>query len=176
MHPRWRDHPRLVLREHRRWEVRCPDCQRSQDGARPIGIGIPIVNRFEAEGVVRNHAGTIPRGRRKTRTRPRTPLPLGGMRGRRGGRVAGIGLPGGRCDHVAVRLVVTFAARIVPDYQPTPTACARVGRPLSFHYWLKLRSRCWSSRYRVLDRIVQKTTRDVVELGFDIFGRCGWPQ
>jgi hypothetical protein len=50
--------PRLVHRGDGRWEVCCPDCERTQDQLFPIGIGIPIVSRLEAEGIVRNHAAT----------------------------------------------------------------------------------------------------------------------
>lgn len=51
-------HPRLVHRGDGRWEVCCLECARTQDDIQLIGIGIPIVSRLEAEGIVRNHATT----------------------------------------------------------------------------------------------------------------------
>jgi hypothetical protein len=50
--------PRLVHRGDGRWEVCCPGCERIQDQLFPIGIGIPIVSRIEAEAIVRNHTET----------------------------------------------------------------------------------------------------------------------
>jgi hypothetical protein len=49
-----RHHPKLVHRKDGRWEVRCLQCQRNQEQATPLGIGIPVVNRVEAEGIARN--------------------------------------------------------------------------------------------------------------------------
>jgi len=46
--------PRLVSRPDGRWEIRCPQCERMEDQS-PIGIGMPIANRIEAESIVRNH-------------------------------------------------------------------------------------------------------------------------
>ena len=51
-----RHDPRLLLRSDGRFEVRCLQCQRNGDlTALPVGIGIPITNRDEAEAIVRNH-------------------------------------------------------------------------------------------------------------------------
>jgi hypothetical protein len=52
-----RHSPRLVQRPDGRFEIRCPQCERMDDQARPIGIGMPIVNRIEAESIARNHGG-----------------------------------------------------------------------------------------------------------------------
>jgi hypothetical protein len=49
--------PLLVGLDDGRWEVQCPQCARSPANARPVGIGLAIVNRDEAEWIVRNHAG-----------------------------------------------------------------------------------------------------------------------
>lgn len=50
--------PRLLPRSDGRFEVRCLQCQRNGDlTALPVGIGIPITNRDEAEAIVRNHSG-----------------------------------------------------------------------------------------------------------------------
>ena len=51
----------LIGRADGRWEVQCPQCQRFGDQPRPIGIGMPIVNKAEAEGIFRNHAGPMSR-------------------------------------------------------------------------------------------------------------------
>jgi len=40
-----------------RYEVRCRDCERRVDRPLPIGIGVPIANRFEAESILKNHKG-----------------------------------------------------------------------------------------------------------------------
>ena len=47
--------PRLAHRLDGRFEVRCPQCESTMD-QRPLGIGMPITNRAEAEFMVRNHA------------------------------------------------------------------------------------------------------------------------
>ena len=47
--------PRLVQRPDGRWEVRCPQCEKSRDEAIPLGIAVPIANRVEAEAIMRNH-------------------------------------------------------------------------------------------------------------------------
>jgi hypothetical protein len=56
-----RHQPRLIYHQDGRWEVRCLDCQRAHDSATPIGIGMPIVNRDEAEAIARNHGDTTAR-------------------------------------------------------------------------------------------------------------------
>jgi hypothetical protein len=38
------------------WEVVCPDCLRNKDETMPLGIGVPIANRREAEQIAHNHA------------------------------------------------------------------------------------------------------------------------
>ena len=51
-----RHDPRLLHRPDGRFEVRCLQCQRNGDlTALPVGIGIPITGRDEAEAIVRNH-------------------------------------------------------------------------------------------------------------------------
>ena len=49
--------PTLLRLDDGRWEVQCPQCALSPADARPVGIGLAIVNRDEAEGIMRNHAG-----------------------------------------------------------------------------------------------------------------------
>ena len=49
--------PRLVRRRDGRFEVRCRECERIVGQSRPLGIGMPITNRREAEFIVRNHTG-----------------------------------------------------------------------------------------------------------------------
>jgi hypothetical protein len=49
-------HPRLANRADGRFEVQCPQCWMQREGGRPMGIGVPIVNRAEAEMIVRNHS------------------------------------------------------------------------------------------------------------------------
>ena len=34
-----------------------PRCEERVDEALPLGIGVPITDRFEAESALRNHAG-----------------------------------------------------------------------------------------------------------------------
>ena len=51
--------PTLVRLYDGRWEVQCAQCALSPAHATPIGIGLPIVNRVEAEWVMRNHAGGV---------------------------------------------------------------------------------------------------------------------
>ena len=46
----------LVHRPDGRWEVLCSECLHSREEATPVGIGVPIVNRLEAEGIAHNHA------------------------------------------------------------------------------------------------------------------------
>ena len=50
-------HPELVGRADGRWMVRCRQCETRRDQTTPIGIGVPIVNRFEAESISTNHNG-----------------------------------------------------------------------------------------------------------------------
>jgi hypothetical protein len=60
-------HPRIVHRHDGRWEVRCSECQGESSGEpAPLGIGLPIVNQFEAQNILANHSrGTgSPTGRR----------------------------------------------------------------------------------------------------------------
>jgi hypothetical protein len=47
--------PRIVQRPDGRWEVQCSDCQRRTVEQPPVGIGLPILNRSEAEAIARNH-------------------------------------------------------------------------------------------------------------------------
>ena len=49
--------PQLVHRPDGRFEIRCPECERKVGETRPIGIGLPITNRIEAESIMQNHAG-----------------------------------------------------------------------------------------------------------------------
>jgi hypothetical protein len=49
--------PRLFKRPDGRFEIRCHQCERMEDQAPPIGIGMPITNRTEAESIARNHGG-----------------------------------------------------------------------------------------------------------------------
>ena len=49
--------PKLVQRPDGRYEIRCPQCERMGSGSRPIGIGLPVTSRAEAESIARNHAG-----------------------------------------------------------------------------------------------------------------------
>jgi hypothetical protein len=49
-------HPQLIRRPDGRYEVRCREClTRQGDAGLPIGIGVPIANRAEAEMIARNH-------------------------------------------------------------------------------------------------------------------------
>ena len=48
--------PKLVHRWDDRWEIRCPQCEGMVGDAMPIGIGLPVTNRAEAESMARNHA------------------------------------------------------------------------------------------------------------------------
>lgn len=60
-----RHDPRLLERPDGRFEVRCLQCDRNGDPASlPIGIGMPIANRVEAESILRNHAARTARRRR----------------------------------------------------------------------------------------------------------------
>jgi hypothetical protein len=52
--------PRLVNRPDGRFEIRCPQCERMDDQAPPIGIGLPIANRTQAESIARNHGHALP--------------------------------------------------------------------------------------------------------------------
>jgi hypothetical protein len=45
--------PWLVQLPDGRWEVRCGECLQPT----PIGIGLPVTNRLEAERIFANHAG-----------------------------------------------------------------------------------------------------------------------
>ena len=49
--------PQLMQRPDGRYEVRCGECERRIDRPLPVGIGVPITNRFEAESILRNHGG-----------------------------------------------------------------------------------------------------------------------
>jgi hypothetical protein len=49
--------PRLVRLTDGRYVVRCEQCERGTGVSVPIGIGVPISNRFEAESIFRNHGG-----------------------------------------------------------------------------------------------------------------------
>jgi hypothetical protein len=49
--------PSLIHRKDGRWEVRCAECERREEVA-PIGIGIPIMSKTEAESIALNHAST----------------------------------------------------------------------------------------------------------------------
>jgi hypothetical protein len=49
-------HPTLVRRADDRWEVRCPQCERRSESP-PLGIGVAVANKLEAESILRNHAG-----------------------------------------------------------------------------------------------------------------------
>ena len=50
--------PKLMRRPDGRWEVQCrAACEERVDEALPLGIGVPITDRFEAESALRNHAG-----------------------------------------------------------------------------------------------------------------------
>ena len=46
--------PRVVQLKDGRFEVRCLACGRRRGDA-PVGIGLPVHNRFEAEAIARNH-------------------------------------------------------------------------------------------------------------------------
>jgi hypothetical protein len=48
-----------LQRNDGRWEVRCPQCALSPAEITPVGIELPIVNRVEAEWIMRNHAGGV---------------------------------------------------------------------------------------------------------------------
>jgi len=49
--------PKVIQRRDGRFEIRCPQCERIRSEPRPIGIGLPVTNRAEAESIARNHAG-----------------------------------------------------------------------------------------------------------------------
>jgi hypothetical protein len=51
--------PRLVIRSDGRYEIRCPQCEYLGRTGQPwpLGIGMPITDRAEAESIARNHAG-----------------------------------------------------------------------------------------------------------------------
>jgi hypothetical protein len=51
--------PRLVARPDGRYEIRCGECiELGKLGQSwPLGIGMPLTNRREAEFIVRNHTG-----------------------------------------------------------------------------------------------------------------------
>jgi hypothetical protein len=48
---------RLVKLGDGRYTVRCRNCEQGQARSVPVGIGVPISNRFEAESIARNHGG-----------------------------------------------------------------------------------------------------------------------
>jgi hypothetical protein len=54
--PKVQHRPELVHRHDGRYEIRCRECERMVLEARPIGIGLPITSRLEAESIVRNHS------------------------------------------------------------------------------------------------------------------------
>lgn len=47
--------PKLVRRHDGRYQVICPQCQRSGNVDPQVGIGIPITSAFEAENIRDNH-------------------------------------------------------------------------------------------------------------------------
>lgn len=51
--------PTLVRRPDGRYEVRCPECQ-TRGSVPPVGIGLPVNDRHEAERIVLNHSGRRP--------------------------------------------------------------------------------------------------------------------
>jgi hypothetical protein len=53
--PQVRHRPQLIFRADGRYEVRCPRCATVPHQDPAIGIGVPITNRDEAEGMVTNH-------------------------------------------------------------------------------------------------------------------------
>ena len=53
--PRRTHKPELKLRTDGRWEVRCAECECRVDQSLPVGIGVPITNKFEAQSILRNH-------------------------------------------------------------------------------------------------------------------------
>jgi hypothetical protein len=55
--PRVQHRPKLVHRPDGRWEIRCYQCERMVGDERPVGIGLPVANRAEAESIAQNHAG-----------------------------------------------------------------------------------------------------------------------
>jgi hypothetical protein len=58
--------PTIIHRHDGRWEIRCPECQRSHGEPTPLGIGMPITGEFEARCIKENHAratGPLPRHR-----------------------------------------------------------------------------------------------------------------
>jgi hypothetical protein len=48
--------PQLVKLADERYAVRCQQCELRSDEDVPIGIGVPISSRAEAEAILRNHA------------------------------------------------------------------------------------------------------------------------
>lgn len=62
------DHrPSFIKHTDGRYEVRCPQCERNSAqtlSPLPIGIGVRITNRFEAEAIFRNHGGQVGISRR----------------------------------------------------------------------------------------------------------------
>jgi len=45
----------VIRRPDGRYEVCCKECEQREVQTRPIGIGVPIASRFEAESIWRNH-------------------------------------------------------------------------------------------------------------------------
>jgi hypothetical protein len=60
--------PTVVHRHDGRWEIQCPQCQRSHGESAPLGIGMPIRGEFEARCIKENH-------RRATGTSPQHRIP-----------------------------------------------------------------------------------------------------
>ena len=54
---RQKHEPRLLQYADGRWSVRCRECEECADQSLPLGIGVPITNRYEAESILRNHSG-----------------------------------------------------------------------------------------------------------------------
>ena len=48
-------HPQISKRADRWWVLNCPECQGAVDAAVPIGIGLPLESRYEAEMLRENH-------------------------------------------------------------------------------------------------------------------------
>jgi hypothetical protein len=49
--------PRLLRLTDGRYAVHCQQCEQRKDATVPVGIGVAITNRFEAESIYRNHGG-----------------------------------------------------------------------------------------------------------------------
>jgi hypothetical protein len=51
--------PRLVRLDDERFAVRCRECEQLRGHSVPIGIGVPITSRLEAESIAQNHGGYV---------------------------------------------------------------------------------------------------------------------